>query len=269
MGHILVRPIRSKVAVGLWLLLLTAGTAAGAQTIQQAVFGEGNQRTPEISTEELRGLLTDGSVTVLDARPFQEYAVSHIPGAKNVAPKPGAQMSMYVSDVAEIGRILSGNKAAALVLYCNGPFCGKSKRLSEELLAAGFTNVRRYQLGMPVWRALGGICQIEAAGLRHVVGHDNTAVVIDIRDAGEFAKGTLAGARNIPRSLVLEGKDVGEIKKAKDDGRLPMEDHNTRLIVISDRVDDARYVAQALVREAFHNVTFFPGTVDDARAALR
>jgi len=69
MGHILVRPIRSTVAVGLSLLLI-AGTAAVAQTIQQAVFGEANQRTPEVSTEELRGLLTDGSVTVLDARPF-------------------------------------------------------------------------------------------------------------------------------------------------------------------------------------------------------
>ena len=42
------------------------------------------------------------------------------------------------------------------MLYCNGPYCGKSKRLSADLAAAGYTNVRRYQLGIPIWRALGG-----------------------------------------------------------------------------------------------------------------
>jgi hypothetical protein len=36
----------------------------------------------------------------------------------------------------------------ALTTGSPGPFCGKSKRLAEELLEAGYTNVRRYQLGM-------------------------------------------------------------------------------------------------------------------------
>ena len=43
-------------------------------------------------------------------------------------------MSLYVSDVAEIERVLNGDKGAAIVLYCNGPFCGKSSRLAEELI---------------------------------------------------------------------------------------------------------------------------------------
>ena len=205
---------------------------------------------------------------VLDARPFLEHAVSHIPGARNVAAKPGVPMSMYVSDVAEIGRIVNGEKSAPLVLYCNGPFCGKSKRLADELLAAGFTNVRRYQLGIPVWRALGGVCEIELAGLRHVLAEDRTAVLLDVREADDFGKGTLPGARNIPRSLVLEGKDVGEVKRAKDDGRLPMEDHNTRVIVLAQDPAQARYVAEAIAREAFHNVSYFPATLDEARSAV-
>ena len=70
---------------------------------------------------------------MLDARPHLEYAISHIPGALNVAAKPGVAASAYVSDVAEIGRLVNGKKDAALVLYCNGPFCGKSKRLADEL----------------------------------------------------------------------------------------------------------------------------------------
>lgn len=250
------------------LAVTLSATSGQAQSIHQAVLGESNQRTPEVSTEELRRILAEGTATVLDTRPFFEYAVSHIPGARNVSAKPGVPMSMYVSDVAEIGRILNGEKTAPLVLYCNGPFCGKSKRLAEELLAAGFTNIRRYQLGIPVWRALGGVCEIDLAGLRHVLAEDRTAVLLDVREAEEFRRGTLAGARNIPRSLVLEGKDVGEVKKAKDDGRLPMEDHNTRIIVVATDHAHARYVAQAIAREAFHNVTYFAGTLSEARTAV-
>jgi rhodanese-related sulfurtransferase len=156
-----------------------------------------------------------------------------------------------------------------MILYCNGPYCGKSKRLADELRDAGYTNVRRYQLGIPVWRALGGVCEIEADGLRYVLEQDRTAVVIDVREPEQFRTGTLPGARNIPRSLVLEGKDVGEIKRAKDDGRLPMEDHNTRLIVVGGETAAARYVAQAIAHEAFDNVVYFAGSFAEARATIR
>jgi rhodanese-related sulfurtransferase len=169
-------------------------------------------------------------------------------------------MSQYVSDVAEIERLVGGDRTKPLVLYCNGPFCGKSRRLSQELLSAGFTRVRRYQLGAPVWRALGGVMVTELEGARHILENDRTAVWIDARAADEFATRSLAAARNIPRDKVLPGKDVGEIRAAKDDGRLPMEDHNTRIIVFGRSAEQARAVAEAIAREAFHNVSFFPGS---------
>ena len=234
--------------------------------IREAVLGDTGQSTAEISTAELERALADGRTTVLDSRPHAEFAIGHIPGAQNVAPKPGVAPSAYVSDVAEIGRLVHENRAAPIVLYCNGPHCGKSKRLAAELVSAGYTHVRRYQLGIPVWRALGGVCQIEGDGLRYVLGHDRTAVVIDVRPAAEFAAGSLPSARNIARDLVLPGKDTGEVRRAKDDGRLPMEDHNTRIIVVGRNAGDARYVAEALAREAFDNVAFFPGAFAEARA---
>jgi rhodanese-related sulfurtransferase len=240
-----------------------------APDIYQATLNEPGQRTSEISTEELQRLLMAGGSVLLDARPFLEFAISHIPGALNVAPKPGVPMSAYVSDVREIDRLVHGDHATPLLLYCNGPHCGKSKRLADELLQAGFANVRRYQLGIPVWRALGGVTVIEPQGLRYVLAGDHTAVVIDAREAKDYAEETIPGARNLPRSGVLEGKDVGEVKRAKDDGRLPMEDHNTRLVVVAATVAEARYVAEALTREAFDNVTYFPGTFADAQSALR
>jgi rhodanese-related sulfurtransferase len=262
----------SVLRAGALVFLAGLGSAVSGQErpdVRNAVLAEPSLKTPEISTAELERILADGTAFVFDTRPFREFAVSHIPGARNLSAKPGVAMSLYVSDAAEVGRAVGGNKNAAIVLYCNGPFCGKSKRLAEELVAAGHTNVRRYQLGIPVWRALGGVTVIEPEGLRSVVREDGTAVVIDARERDAFQTGTIAGARTLPRSAVLEGKDVGEVKRAKDDGRLPMEDHNTRLIVVGATSEDALYVARALTREAFHNVAYFPGTFAEAQAALK
>jgi len=264
---VLLKRLCSFVFIFASCLLNTA--AQSTTSIHQATLMETDQKTVEISTEELRRILSEKSASVFDARPFKEYATSHIPGAQNVSAKPGVSMSLYVSDVAEIERVLKGNKAAQIVLYCNGPFCGKSKRLATELLEAGYTNVRRYQVGIPVWRALGGVTQIEPVGIRYVVEKDRTAVFIDAREALEFRGGSIPGARSIPRSLVKEGKDVGEVKAAKDDGRLPMEDHNTRIIVFGKTSTEARFVAEAIAREAFHNVSFFDADFQQFLSALR
>lgn len=237
-------------------------------SVHQPTLMETNRRTAEVSTQELREILANKSATVLDVRPYAEYAMSHIPGAINVALKPGTPKSLYVSDVREIERLVSGNKSAPLILYCNGPHCGKSKRTAEELLAAGFTNVRRYQVGIPVWRALGEVTQTELGGAQAILERDRTAVFVDIREPEEFQKGTLPGARNIPVSRVDGRKDSGEVRRAKDDGRLPMEDHNTRILVFGGTERDGAFVAQAVAHEAFHNVSYFAGSFERLRVVL-
>jgi rhodanese-related sulfurtransferase len=259
-----------RALIALLLMLAPAGAAlAQSARIDQATLDEPNQKAREVSTDELKRILASKSAVVLDTRPHREFAMSHIPEAYNVAPKPGVPISMYVSDVREVERLVNGDKGKPLVLYCNGPFCGKSKRLSEELLAAGFTNVRRYQLGIPVWRALVGLTEIELDGVQHVLQHDRTAVFLDARNAEEFNAGSLPGARNIPQSVVEPGKDVGEVRRAKDDGRLPMEDHNTRIVVFGRDAAQARALAEAIAREAFHNVAYFPGQFDDLRIVVK
>jgi rhodanese-related sulfurtransferase len=241
----------------LWAAGIGPSAALGQPTslinIMQATLMEPGQRTAEVSTDELRQILDTGSAYVFDARPHLEYAISHIPGALNVAPKPGVPMSLYISDVAEIERIVP-DKGAALVLYCNGPYCGKSKRLSEDLLQAGYRDVRRYQLGAPTWRALVGSMQIEPDGVRYVLEGDRTAVFVDARPPEESGAGSVPGARNIP---------LAEVEAAKDDGRLPMEDHNTRIVVFGADAAQARAVAEAIARNAFHNVTFLAGSVEE------
>lgn len=231
---------------------------AQANNILHATLAEPNQKTAEVSTDELRRALADGTAVVFDSRPHLEFAVSHIPGARNVSQKPGTPASLYVSDVAEIGRQVP-DPSTPLILYCNGPTCGKSKRLAEELLDAGYTNVRRYQLGAPTWRALVGVMQIEMDGVRYVREGDRTAWFIDARPADAFRTGTLPGARNVA---------AGEVVAAKDDGRLPMEDHNTRVIVFGASEEQARAVTAELAKNAFHNVAYVAGTFEDLVAGL-
>jgi rhodanese-related sulfurtransferase len=247
-------------------LLLVTG--ASAQSVFEATVPEAAPNTTDISTDELRRVLSDGSATVFDARPMREFAISHIPGALNVAPRPGMPPHLYVSDVAEIDRLLNGDRGRPLVLYCNGPTCGKSRRLAAELLEAGYTNVRRYQLGAPGWRLLGGAMQTLPEALPYIAT-DRTAVWIDARDPQAFSAGTIRGARNIPRSGLGAGREQGVMLEAKLDGRLPMEDHNTRIIVFGANAAEARAVADAIAGEAFQNVSFVSEPFSDIRQVLR
>ena len=260
---------RHSTALSLTLFLAPLFQAQSPQDIQKATLAEVNPKTPEVSTEELRKILADSSAAVFDVRPRMEFAVSHIPGALNVAQKPGSSKALYVSDAAEIGRLLGGDKNKPMVLYCNGPFCGKSKRLAEELLSAGYSNVRRYQLGIPVWRALGGVTQMEADGARYVKQGDTTAVWLDTRAAEQFQKGSLPGAKRIGVEVTQGGKDNPAMQRAKNDGSLPIEDHNTRVIVFGDEPELVRAVADSLAKEAFHNVAYFAGTYAELTKAVK
>jgi len=83
-------------------------------------------------------------------------------------------------------------------------------------------------------------------------------VLVDGRDA-RGASPRLRGAVWIPLS---------ETSKAKDDGRLPMTDHNTRIFVVADDATKARAVGEAIVHDAFHNVAYYAGSVSDLAELL-
>jgi rhodanese-related sulfurtransferase len=207
---------------------------------------------PEVSTAELQAALENASAMILDARPYDEYAVSHIPRARTVPGKQGTTPALYVADVNTVLSTIT-DKSQPLILYCNGLNCGRSKRFGDELLKAGYRNVRRYQLGAPVWRALGGVMQVEKPALVRLLAQDATAVLVDARDSGNLTS-QLRNSRSIP---------LRDAAKAKDDGRLPMADHNTRIFVVGDSGAQARAVAEAIARDAFYNVAFFDGSIAD------
>lgn len=238
------------------VVMLAATDVASAQggNIHQATLAEPNQKTEEVSTEQVRRILADGSAIVLDTRKRSEYVAGHLPGARNVDAPPSAF-------VAAIERLVSGDKSKALVLYCNGQYCQASRRLSEQLVAAGFTNVRRYQLGIPIWRALGGPTEIELEGILRIFKVDQTAVFFDARSAEEFATGSLPGAQNIPADTLASGG----LQKAP----LPEDDFNTRIVLFGRDSAQARALADAFSKNPRHNVTYYPGSFEMLRTAIK
>lgn len=240
--------IRSAVRLTAVALALLTTAAVRAETIGvlQATLAERNQKTPEVSTEQLRRILVEGSAIVLDTRTRAEFDAGHIPGARNLD-APAAEQ------VAAVVRLVGGDKSAPLVLYCNGPFCQASRRLAEQLAAESFTNVRRYQLGIPIWRALGGPTAIEIDGITRVFGVDRTAVFIDARPASDFATGTIPGARN----AAVEDVAAGRLKVP-----LPEDDFNRRIILFGRDAAEAGQLAELLSKRPWHNVSYFPGSFD-------
>ena len=235
------------------LLLLMAGArppdavAQSAATVGNTTLGEAGQKTPEVSTEEVLGIVAKGTVPLLDVRSPEEFAIAHIPGSVN----------LYEKEV-DLVRQRYPDKATRLVFYCNGPFCGKSKRLSEQLVALGYTNIRRYQLGLPVWRALGHTVQTDLGGFTYIYKGDKTAVYVDARGPLAASKGTVPGAVFI---------QVGEAEKANEDGRLPYNDKGTRVIVFADTPAAARKVAEEVAGKAYWNSSYFGGSFADLKAA--
>ena len=247
----------SAAAIVAVIIAVTMPGLAAAQNVFQATLGEANQKTGEVSTEELRRILADGSAIVLDSRKRAEYVAGHIAGAQNVAPPEGSPPAAYVEAVT---KLVNGDKAKALVLYCNGQFCQASRTLSAQLGEAGFTNVRRYQLGIPMWRALNGPVEIELEGIQRIYGIDKSVVLFNARPAEDFAKASLAGTHNVPADkLATDG-----LRKAP----MPNNDFNTRIVLFGHDKAQARMLADAVGKTPYQNVSYFPGTYDALAAAL-
>ena len=250
----MVRTTLSLIAFIATLAATTGDIRAETLNIFKATLAEENAKTGEVSTEQMRTIMNDNSVIVLDTRSRAEFDAGHIPRARNLDATPSAQ-------VAAVEALVNGDKTKALVLYCNGPYCQASRRLGENLAAAGFTNVRRYQLGIPVWRALGGPVEIEIGGIKRVFKADQTAVYFDTRPATEFVKGSLPGALNASADDVVSG----QLKKID----LPEDDFNRRIILFGADAAQARKLADFMGKRPWHNVSYFPGAYDALASALK
>ncbi len=239
--------IGTMAAISLLLLCLLAPAPAPAQMPQTAAPPEPAGAGAEISTEELQQILANKSEPVVDVRTPQEYAIAHIPGS----------LQIYEKDLDKLMQLLPDQKAG-MVIYCNGPYCHKAKRVAAQLLKKGYTNIKSYELGLPVWRAYGNTVQTDLTGCKYIFPADKTAVWVDARPKEEYARGTVPGAVNI---------QPGEVEVANDDGRLPYTDKGTRIVVFAGNPERARKVAEEIAHTAFWNSSYFGGTFADLQAA--
>jgi rhodanese-related sulfurtransferase len=226
--------------------------------VYQATVPEPDPKTPQVSTEEVRRLLTDGSAILLDSRKRAEFDAGHIAGARNVAPQVGAALEEHV---AAVERLVGGNKKQPLVVYCNGQYCRQGRQLSAQLAESGFINVRRYQLGIQVWRALSLPVEIELEGIVRIFGVDRTVIYFDARSPQEFAQGSIPGAYNVP----ADDADTAGLGQAP----MPRNDFNTRIVIFGRVGSQARKLADVIGKTPFQNVSYFAGTFTTLAAAIK
>jgi rhodanese-related sulfurtransferase/DNA-binding transcriptional ArsR family regulator len=95
-----------------------------------------------VSRAELTKRMKQGLVTVLDVRPEDEFALGHLPGARNV---PLGQLKRHLSKL---------DRKTEIVAYCRGPYCVLSFEAVAQLRKLGF-KARRLEDGLPEWKAAG------------------------------------------------------------------------------------------------------------------
>lgn len=95
-----------------------------------------------VSRRELKKRISAGTVTVLDVRPAEEFALGHVPGAVNI---PTAELKRRLSELP---------RSKEIVAYCRGPYCVFAFEAVAALRHAGY-KARRLEDGLPHWRAAG------------------------------------------------------------------------------------------------------------------
>ena len=98
-----------------------------------------------ITRDELTRLIEAGEVTVVDTLTEPHFAQGHLPGA----------IHLHFEAVRERAAELLPDKHAAIVTYCSNTACGNSESAANQLVALGYTNVRKYAEGKQDWEAAG------------------------------------------------------------------------------------------------------------------
>lgn len=102
-------------------------------------LSDGADAPEPVTRDELAARLEEGSVTIFDVRPADEFAMGHIPGARNIS----------LADLDHIAPTLE--PGAEIVAYCRGPYCVYAYQAVTALRKRGL-NARRLDGGLPEWR---------------------------------------------------------------------------------------------------------------------
>ena len=95
-----------------------------------------------VDREALMAQARRGEVVVIDVRPFDEYAVAHLPFARSM---PLAEVEQHLASLP---------RDKEIVAYCRGPFCLLSDEAVALLQVRGY-RARKVSDGVSEWQAAG------------------------------------------------------------------------------------------------------------------
>jgi rhodanese-related sulfurtransferase len=156
-----------------------------------------------VSVEYVAKQIAENKTMIFDARPKKvKYDKGHIPTAINI---PFSQFDALKGK-------LPRNLNTPVIFYCGGLKCRLSHKSAAKALKMGYTNVKVFAKGYPQWKKTYGESKksmqvkagdaegsIDLERFKSIIAHNPESIMlIDVRDADEFAKGSFKTAINIP-----------------------------------------------------------------------
>ena len=127
--------------------VLRAFEALGHQRladVRQVVqlYLDGQDELEPVTLRDLRRLMRDGDVTVVDVRPTEEFKAGHLVGALSI---PVRELKRRLREIP---------KSREVIAYCRGRYCVYSLEAVTLLRKHGY-RARRAEEGLPDWKAAG------------------------------------------------------------------------------------------------------------------
>lgn len=104
---------------------------------------QGPAKAKAVSYAQVKKLLADPSVMVIDARNEHEFAEGHLPRARNIF---AMEFEQYIPE------LIGMNKDIRIIVYCGGGQCELSHEVSNNLIGLGFKKVYIYLGGWEDWK---------------------------------------------------------------------------------------------------------------------
>ena len=148
----------------------------------------------EIKTAELQKLIKDKTPHFLvDSRPKARYDQAHLPDAHSI-PLPELEKKQ--------AELLPKDKNTPLIFYCGGITCPLSPASAEIAKKLGYTDVRVYHEGEPVWSK----ANLPTYSTAEYIKGGNV-VLIDIRPTKKAIAGRIKGAYSVPYAALDDKLD--------------------------------------------------------------
>ena len=223
-----------------------------ASRIEKVIFGL--PPGVEIDMKEMLSILQgkQGKYLLGDARPASKFPPGHIPSA----------ISTFPGDKEAFLKALPGDKGMLLVFYCGGPTCPFTGKAVDAAMAAGHTNVKGFQAGIPGWKKAKLAVHSSPEWLTKNL--DEHHVVIDARDAAESSRQHIESAVSMP-AAELEAMTRQFIKE-QTIAELPgVTDKRAPVVVYADsHTDKSALVAYKQLRDwGYVNASILTGGFND------